>query len=48
MSSVRKAALFGLLVNPESPFAKSTIAEAQSAALAIGGQIEPFYAARMK
>ena len=44
---VPKASLFGLLVNPESPFAKSTIAEAQSAASAIGGQLEPFYAARM-
>jgi putative ABC transport system substrate-binding protein len=44
---VPKAARFALLVNPESPFAKSTIADAQSAASAIGGRIEPFYAARI-
>jgi putative ABC transport system substrate-binding protein len=44
---VPKAAHFGLLINPESPFARSTIEEAQSAASAIRGQIEPIYAARI-
>jgi putative tryptophan/tyrosine transport system substrate-binding protein len=41
---VPKATRFALLVNPNSPFAKATIADAQSAASAIGGRIEPFYA----
>jgi len=44
---VRTAARFGLLVNPDSPFARSTIADAQSAASAIGLQIDPFYAANL-